>query len=106
MDQDGVNVSEESNNNTGLPASNMEPHFGNASLGAQEIEGLDTPVTIRVISYRKRIHDPDGVSFKAVLDGIVRLGLLPDDSSEYVQSVTFESRKAKEEKTVIEIDSV
>ena len=75
-------------------------------MGAEEAQGLDTRVNIRVISYRKRKHDPDGVSVKAVLDGLVRSGILRDDSTEEIKSVTFESRKCpkgQEETTVIEI---
>ncbi len=96
----------EDHHRAAISASNMEPHSGHASLAAEETPRLDTRVNIRVISYRKLKHDPDGVSVKAVLDGIVRAGLLPDDSTEQVQSITFESRKSKEERTVIEITDV
>jgi Holliday junction resolvase RusA-like endonuclease len=75
-------------------------------MGTEETPRFDTRVNIRVISYRKVKHDPDGISVKAVLDGIVRAGILADDSTEQVKSITFESIKSKEEKTVIEIESV
>jgi len=66
-------------------------------------KGLDSRVNITVTSYRKRKHDPDGISVKAVLDGIVRAGLLPDDSCHEVESITFKSILSKEEKTIIDI---
>lgn len=94
----------ESNHRTALPAANMEPATGNESMAKKEMPRFDSPVAIHVISYRKRKHDPDGISAKAVLDGIVRAGVLIDDSWEQVKSITFESRKTQgEEKTLIEI---
>lgn len=84
----------------------MEQNTSNAPLGEEEAAGLDTRVTIRVISYRAANHDPDGVSAKAVIDGIVRRGLLPDDSAKEVKEVIFKSyicKEGQEEKTVIEI---
>lgn len=75
-------------------------------MAAEENKGLDSRVNITVTSYRKRKHDPDGISVKAVLDGIVRAGLLPDDSCKEVESITFKSIISKEEKTIIEIMNV
>lgn len=89
---------------TTVPTPNLESHIGDESLGEEEAAGLDTRVNIRVISYRKRRHDPDGVSVKAVLDGLVRRGILQDDSTDQIKKVTFESRQSQEEKTVIEIE--
>lgn len=94
---------------TPVPASDLELHPGNAPLEAKEAARLDTRVHIRVISYRKRKHDPDGVSVKAVLDGLTRRGILPDDSWEEIASVLFESRrceKGEPERTVIEIAEI
>lgn len=91
---------------TSVPASDLELHSCNAPMEAEETAGLDTRVHIRVISYRKRKHDPDGVSVKAVLDGLTRRGILPDDSWDEIASVHFESRrcpKGEAEKTIIEI---
>lgn len=94
----------ESGDRTPLSTANMEPAAGNESVAKKEMPRFDSPVTIHVISYRKRKHDPDGISAKAVLDGIVRAGILADDSWEQVKSITFESRKAQdEEKTFIKI---
>lgn len=82
----------------------MEQDSSHESLGKEKAQRLDSRVNIRVISYRKRKHDPDGVSVKAVLDGLVQRGILPDDSTEQIKSITFESIKSKEEKTEIFID--
>ena len=93
----------ESDNRTAISVADMESDFSNAALPAHETPAFNTPVRIRVISYRKLKHDPDGVSVKAVLDGLVHAGVLPDDSSKQVKEITFESRKSKDERTIIEI---
>lgn len=90
-------------NRAPISAPNLEPHIGDESMGEEETQGLDTRVNIRVISYRKRKHDPDGISVKAVLDGLVRRGVLQDDSTDQIKEITFESHKADEERTIIEI---
>ncbi|MBE9515948.1 MAG: hypothetical protein IME93_03105 [Proteobacteria bacterium] len=96
-------MSHDDKNRIALPLANMEPDVGDATNEPDETSPLDTRVNIRVISYRKRKHDPDGLSVKAVLDGLVQCGILPDDSTEQIKSITYESHKAEEEKTVIEI---
>jgi Holliday junction resolvase RusA-like endonuclease len=81
----------------------MEQNTRNELVSEEKASGLDSRVNIRVISYRARKHDPDGVSVKAVLDGLVRRGILPEDSVEEIKEITFESHISKEEKTIIEI---
>jgi len=93
-------------NRTAIPVTNMEQNIGNEPMGAEESQGLDTRFNIRVISHRKRKHDPDGVSIKAVLDGLVQRGILQDDSTEEIGKITFESIKSNEEKTIIEITPI
>lgn len=91
--------------NTPLPTTDLEPDIGNASVGAEKASRLDTRVNITVISYRNRKHDPDGISVKAVLDGIIRAGILSDDSTEEINKITFKSIISKdEEKTEIVIE--
>lgn len=82
----------------------LEPDTGHEPVGKEETPRFTSPVTIRVISYRRQDHDTDGISVKAVLDGIVKGGLLPDDKAKYVKKITFESRKNWYEKTIIEIE--
>jgi len=94
----------EDHDRAAIPSTDLEQNLGYVSLGEKTTPRFTAPVTIRVISYRKSNHDPDGISVKAVLDGIVRAGILTDDSSKYVKQVTMESRKAKIEKTIIEIE--
>ena len=72
-------------------------------MAKKETKGSDSRVNIKVTSYRKRKHDPDGVSAKYVIDGLVRRGVLSDDSTQEVRQVTFKSIISDEEKTKIEI---
>ena len=99
----------ENKNRATVPTADLEQGSCNAALSAHGFETLASRVSIRVISYRKLNHDPDGISAKAVIDGVVRAGILADDSTKQVESVTFESYKTKkgeEEKTIIEIEEI
>ena len=91
---------------TSLSTADMEQNTGDAPPPQKTAPSHDSRINIRVISYRRLKHDPDGVSVKAVLDGLVRRGILADDSTEQIASITFESRKAKEERTIIEIKEI
>jgi hypothetical protein len=53
---------------------------------------------------RHWLHDdPDGISIKAVLDGIVHSGILPDDNSDIIEEVRFTQEKSDTEETEITI---
>lgn len=96
----------EINNKFTVSSTDVEPDTGNAAFSTYSVKKMDSPVSIRVISYRKREHDPDGISAKAVIDGLVHAGILADDTTKQVKEVTFESRKSKDERTVIEIETI
>ncbi len=66
-------------------------------------EQFKPPVTIFVHSIRKRMCDMDGISAKAVIDGLVKEGVLWDDNPCFVKEVRFTQEKGKEEKTIITI---
>lgn len=70
---------------------------------------MDQKVNIHIESFRYRLADPDGISGKAAIDGLVDAGILPDDSAKEIQAVIFSqvrvSRK-DEEYTVITIEEV
>ena len=98
----------EGNNRTALSFAALESTDMDEPLAAKKAQGLDSRVDITVISYRKFNHDPDGVSAKAVLDGLTREGFLHDDSTKEVRQITFKSyicEKGQDEKTIIEIES-
>jgi len=69
---------------------------------------LDKRLTIAITSYRVHKHDTDGICAKYAIDGIIKAGLLVDDSTDEIKKVCFRSKKASSaasERTVIEIYS-
>jgi len=98
----------EDNDKVTVSSSNVEQTSINEPLAKDVITQMDSPFHIRVISVRRINHDPDGVSVKAVLDGIVHAGLCSDDSAKQVKQISFESRKTRkgeEEETIILLDT-
>jgi len=57
-------MNEKNNNRASLPSPDVESNTGNAPVAEKDAKGFDSLVNIRVISYRKFKHDPDGVSVK------------------------------------------
>ena len=91
-----------------ISIAHLEQIISHESLAKKEVERLDTPCSIHLHSLRHRLADTDGLSGKAVIDGIVKSGLLADDSSKEIKSVTFSQEKipsSEEEKTIITITS-
>jgi hypothetical protein len=67
---------------------------------------FNTPCGIHVHSRRHRMADSDGISAKAVIDGLVLAGVLEDDSPKYVKWVTYSQEKIskkEDEETIITI---
>jgi hypothetical protein len=52
------------------------------------------------------LADHDGLSGKAVLDGIVALGILADDSTKQVAEVGHRQVKGKIERTIVTIETI
>lgn len=82
----------------------MESNLGDAPLGAKKAPRFTAPVCITVTHLRKRLADPDGLSVKAVLDGLVIAGILDDDSAQQVTEVRHTQVKAGREETRIVIE--
>ena len=79
------------------------------SIQAGRHPAFDTLVDIRIVSYRTRLADADGISGKAAIDGLVHAGIIRDDSPKEVREVSYAQVKVKnkeEEKTVIQITRV
>lgn len=94
------------NDSLAFPPPDLEQALSYATLGAEGLEAFDTPVSIKIHSVRKRLTDPDGASAKAVLDAVVLGGLLKNDSSKEVKSVSFSQELGEEEYTVITITEI
>ncbi|MDD5678417.1 MAG: hypothetical protein PHW60_10570 [Kiritimatiellae bacterium] len=70
---------------------------------------VDTPCRIRLHCRRHRLADPDGISAKALIDGLVHAGILAGDSTkEIIESPVIIQVKvgpAEPEITILEIFS-
>ena len=73
-------------------------------MAKNEIKKMAKRCNVHFHSRRHRLADPDGISGKAVLDGIVNSGLLANDSAKEIKHVTHSQEKipgAAQEETVI-----
>lgn len=92
------------NNRTSHSASNLELSPRCKSMEAKASKRFTSPVRIDIYSTRERKTDIDNISGKAVLDGIVKSGILRDDSPDEIEA--YQVHKAtigNEEKTIIVI---
>ena len=76
-----------------VPPAYMEPDSSNEPVAKKGSKGLDSRCCIDVVSYRHRLADADGISAKALIDGLIHSQILPNDSPEYVQEVRFSQVK-------------
>jgi Holliday junction resolvase RusA-like endonuclease len=96
-------MNNENDNGVTIPATNMEQIACYEPLGEEAFKRFSPPVCIHIHSVRSRLADIDGISAKAVIDGLVHAKILWDDSPTFVKQVTFTQEKGKEEKTIITI---
>lgn len=87
----------------------VEPDTGDEIERSNEVKAFDQAVRLDFVHYRYRLADPDGLSVKACIDGIVEAGLLVDDSAKEIEAITHRQIKiprTQEERTVITIEEV
>ena len=85
----------------------MESNTRNAPVETQEDARRNTQASITITSHRKHSCDVDGISAKAIIDGLVHCGVLEDDGPRHVKEVRYRQEKVaavEEEKTVVEIE--
>lgn len=87
------------------PAADMEPDHSHASDEALSNGLFDQAVRIHIHSIRARTVDADGLSAKAVIDGVVAAGVIRDDAPAYVQAVTFSQEQGTPERTIITVSA-
>jgi hypothetical protein len=103
MKNEGDN-NESNNHNFSVSTSDLEPAFGDESMGTEKGERLDKKCRIHIHSRTKRLADADGRSGKAAIDGIVLAGILPNDNPKYVKEVSHSQEKVfGKEETIITI---
>lgn len=91
------------------PDANMEPDIGYETKRSDEIEAFTETVCLDFVHYRHRLADPDGLSVKAVIDGIVEAGLLRNDTCKEIEAISHRQIKiprAEEERTLLTITEV
>lgn len=93
-------------NRPAVPVADVECNSGNESTAADDTKKDHPRFRIHVHSKRRRLADPDGISIKAAIDGLVRGGLLADDSAKEIQDVTFSQEKSAIEETIITVELV
>ena len=98
-------MNDENSSNTSNSPAYLEPHSEHAPIRKEGFARHDSPVCIHIHSIRKRLTDPDGISAKAAIDGLVHAKILTDDSAKYVKKVSYSQEKGSQEQTIITIDS-
>jgi len=97
----------ENDNSAADTVANVEPAIGKQPMATKENPRYDTPCRISIHSIRKQLADPDGISGKAVIDGLVRHGILGDDTAKEIKEPILSTQeKGKEEKTIITIEPI
>jgi len=90
-----------------VPVADLERPAGRPPVAAPHNPPVDSPCRIHVLCKRHRLADPDGISVKAVLDGLVLAGILGGDSAkEIVESPVVTQVKVGQtqpESTILEI---
>ena len=87
----------------------LELPSSNESVQASEGPTFTARVNIVVTHYRCRLADPDGLSIKAALDGLVHCGILRDDSAKEISEIRhFQHKvsKPEDERTEITITEI
>ena len=95
--------------NIKFPNADLESNISNAQMGTNEATQMVTPCSIHFHSRRYRLADPDGLSGKAIIDGIVHSGVLADDTTKEITNVSFSQEKIKrteKEVTIITLETI
>lgn len=93
-------------NNTPSTDANVESDSRHAALRANEVAAFTSRVRVSFYHTRKRLADIDGLSGKAVLDGLVEAGILANDSAKQVAEVRHFQSKGDPETTRIVIEEI
>ena len=90
-----------------IPAPNLERALRRPPMAPPKNPIVDTPCRIHLHCRRHRITDSDGISAKAVIDGLVLAGILANDTTkEIVESPTITQEQVGRdvpEETIVKI---
>jgi Holliday junction resolvase RusA-like endonuclease len=93
------------NRNTATDA-DLESNIGDAALRANEAPAFTAPCRVTFHHIRKRLADIDGISGKAVIDGLVQAGIFANDTTKQVAEIRNCQSKGDREETRIVIEVV
>lgn len=97
---------EKSGNHDPVADANVEPNTSDATLRTNEVAAFTAPCRITFHHIRKRLADLDGLSGKAIIDGLVQVGLLADDTAKQVAEIRHYQTKGEPEETRVVIESI
>ncbi len=102
LNQLGHGKKDNSNRAADTPA-HLEQTPCSKPVGKEEDQGHGTPgsCAIHIHSIRKRLCDPDGISAKSAIDGLVHRKILQNDSTKEIKEVTYSQEKGEPERTII-----
>src|SRR5918996_279309 len=86
-----------------VPATDAKPDIPNALDPKAQAIQVAKRFCVRVTSCGRRLADTDGNSVKAILDGITAAGIWPDDSSKFIEEISFTQKAGEIDQTIIEI---
>jgi len=86
-----------------VSVADSQPDVPDALDAKKQTIPVDQKFRVRITSRGRRLADTDGNSCKAAFDGITKAGIWPDDSSRFIEEISFTQEKAKIDETVIEV---
>lgn len=94
----------QNNDRAAVSVAYLESNSSHAAKSADAGKEGHPRYRIKIHSKRRRLTDSDGVSGKWAVDGLVAGGIIPDDSPEWVESVTFSQELSEHEETILTVE--
>jgi hypothetical protein len=107
-------MNEQTDNSITVKVTHLESASTDALQRKSPVKPLFDRCHIHLHCKRKRLADPDGLSCKSIIDGLVKSGILTDDSSKFIEKISFSQEKIHtkknentgQEETIITIQKV
>lgn len=94
-------------NKTTNPTTNLEQPVVNKQVGKKKNARFNKPVCIDILSTRKRQTDNRAISEKALVDALVKTGILKNDTkNEIIELNVYEPTISSEESTIVIISEL
>jgi len=89
-----------------VSVADSQPDVSHALDAKKQTIPVDQKFRVRITSRGRRLADTDGNSCKAAFDGITKAGIWPDDSSRFIEEISFTQETFEQDQTIIEIYQV